>query len=196
MYRKCKIPNTKYQILNTNEGFTLLELLISLSIITMMIALFLANYNAGIRSNELSIAAQQIVSDTHSAQNKALGSTIYNTKFPDGGWGVHFDTSAGSYKVFADSNGDKIYNSSPDDEALVAYGGQTFSLPANVIISSIVTKNGNQSALDVTFLPPDPITRIYDGIGTSTVATTTLKNLITNKTTTITINVLGLVQAN
>ena len=191
------------KIRNTNSGFTLLEVVISLFIITMMIALFLANYDAGNRTNDISLAAQKMVSDIRVAQNKALGSTIYSGSFPLGGWGVHFDLNAGTYKIFADCNNNEIYDAAPQpppvcpDESLEQYGGQTFFLPANVIISGLSTPaNSNLSSLNITFLPPDPQTRIFDGLGTTTSATITLKQTATGKTSSLTVNGLGLIQAN
>ncbi|MDD5528300.1 MAG: prepilin-type N-terminal cleavage/methylation domain-containing protein [Patescibacteria group bacterium] len=195
-----KIRNTRYEIRDTNPGFTLLEVVVSLFIITMMITLFLANYNAGTRSSDLSLGGQKVASDIRAAQNKALGSTAYNGGFPAGGWGAHFDTANNNrYIIFADANApaNMKYDSSPD-EANPAYGGQTISLPANIVISSISTNdpsNPSPSSLDITFLPPDPITRIYDGVGTSTVATITFKQTTTNKTVGVSVNALGLIQA-
>ncbi len=195
-----KIKYLKFPI-SHNSGFTLLEVIISLSIITLMIGLFLANYDAGNRSTNLALSTQQVVSDIRTAQNKALGSTIYGGSFPTGGWGAHFDRSAGnntSYVIFADANGDKKYNA--PDEAVISQGGQTISLPPYVNISNIVTNNSsdpNPSTLDITFLPPDPTTRIYgDGANTSSEAWITLKSTIDNRIATVTVNILGLIQAN
>jgi Tfp pilus assembly protein FimT len=179
----------------------MIELVISLFIIMMMVALFLANYSAGNNSNNLSLGAQQLVSDIRLAQNKALGATPYNGSQSAGGWGMHIDKNSPNYILFADVNtpANMKYDSSPIDEASLASGGQTFSLPSKIIVSNI-TANGsvpNPTSLDITFLPPDPSTRIYDGTGTSSdIATITLQNTVTSKTTTITVNVLGLIQAN
>jgi Tfp pilus assembly protein FimT len=186
----------KKQIFN-NSGFTLLEVTISLFIITLMIALFLANYDTGNRTNDLAGAAQKLASDIRIAQNKSLGSVAYNGSFPIGGWGVHLTTTGSntSYIVFADLNGNQVYDSSPDEGA-IAYGGQVNSLPANIIVSSIVTTVSTPSTLDITFLPPDPTTRIFDGTSTSSSATITLKQTTTGKTASLTVNVLGLIQVN
>jgi prepilin-type N-terminal cleavage/methylation domain-containing protein len=191
-----------FKILKTdNYGFTLLELVISLFIITLMISAFLANYNGGRSSSNLSLAAQQMVSDIRSAQNKALGTASYSGTPPVGGWGVHLDTTnKNSYIIFADVNGDKKYNNSPD-EALISGGGQTINFPSDVQIDSFSSnKTGylSPTSLDLIFLPPDPITTINlnSGSATSSVAQVILKQTGTNAKSVSTINILGLLQAN
>lgn len=183
-----------------NQGFTLLELTISLFIMMLMISIFLANYNGGRNSSSLSLSAQQMVSDIRTAQNKALGTASYSGTPPIGGWGVHLDTTnKNRYIIFADVNGDKKYTSSPD-EALVSGGGQIVSLPSDVSISSLWTNRGISpiNSLDITFLPPDPTTTIFfnSGTGTSSVAKIMLQQKASNKISTSTINILGLLQAN
>jgi len=197
MCQKRQTSNTVYKIFNSS-GFTLLELTVSIFIIAIMSALFLTNYNTGNSSNALSLSAQEMGSNIRMAQNKALGSVPYNSGFPTGGWGVYFDTTAGnntSYILFADINNNRIYDSG---EGLESKGGQIYSLPANVVVSSIATNDlarPSPTSLNTTFIPPDPTTRIYDGLNTTTAATITLKETTTNRTANITINVLGLIQA-
>jgi prepilin-type N-terminal cleavage/methylation domain-containing protein len=186
--------NTKYKILDTNSGFTLIEVLVSLSIIIMMTTLFLANYSGGTRSNNLFLGEQQLVSDLRTSQNRGLGSTPYNGSFPAGGWGIHLSTiSNSSYIVFADVNGNETYEVGEADQTK---GGQTMPLPAGIIVSALSTVDGssNPTSLDITSLPPDPVTRIYNGTATSSIGYITLKNTITNQTSVITVNVLGLIQ--
>jgi Tfp pilus assembly protein FimT len=194
-----KIKRSKLKISRNNSGFTLAELIVSLFIIVAITAIFLTDYKSGNRSGDLNLSVQQLASNIRLAQNKALGSTTYNGNFPLGGWGVHVDTaSKNNYIVFADSNGNKIYNSSPE-EGSPAWGGQTVILPDKIIISSIDTNdqaNPTPGSLDITFLPPDPSTVLYDGIGTSSVAIITLRNTATNKTATVTVNFFGLAQVN
>jgi prepilin-type N-terminal cleavage/methylation domain-containing protein len=187
-------------IQNNNHGFTLIEVLVSLTIIMLMTTLFLSNYNSGIRSNNLSLGAQQLVSDIRSAQDKAIASTPYNgTTFPAGGWGIYFSTSTPSqYILFADSNGNKVYDAG---EADPTKGGMIIPLPNSIVISSINTNNVSHpktNTLDFNFLPPDPSTIIYDstGIATSSVAWVTLMNTITKQTAKVTVNILGLIQIN
>lgn len=187
------IPNTKYQILNTSNGFTLLETIITLFIITLMMALFLTSYRDGSRNTDLTFASQKLASDLRTAQNNSLGSVYYGGAIPSGGWGVHFDTTApASYLLFADQNNNRIYDAG---EAVAVSGGQTIALPANVTVNNINSGGGSRTQLDVTFLPPDPVTRIYwNALSSSTAATVTLKETTRGRTKDLNVNILGLIE--
>jgi prepilin-type N-terminal cleavage/methylation domain-containing protein len=182
--------------ISVNSGFTLIEVLISLFIIVVMTTVFLANYKGGERSNNLFLAQQQLISDLRTSQNKGLGSTSYNGSFPAGGWGVHLSTaSPNNYIIFADVNGNDAYEAG---EADPIKGGQTVLLPPGIIINSLLTVDGVSSpaSLDITSLPPDPVTRIYNGAATSSIGYITLKNTVTSRTSIIMVNALGLIQGN
>jgi prepilin-type N-terminal cleavage/methylation domain-containing protein len=195
-----KTKSFKLKISGNKSGFTLAELIVSLFIISAITAIFLTDYKGGNRSGDLNLSVQQLASNIRLAQNKALGSTKYNGNFPKGGWGVHVDTTnKNNYIIFADVNGNKIHDISPDEGSSPALGGQSVVLPDSIIISSITSNdqmNPNPGVLDITFLPPDPTTILKDEVGTSSVAVITLRNTVTNKTATVTVNALGLAQVN
>jgi|WetSurMetagenome_2_1015567.scaffolds.fasta_scaffold01475_9 prepilin-type N-terminal cleavage/methylation domain-containing protein len=182
----------KYKMRNNNSGFTLLELIVSISVITILIAIFFTNYHGADQRTNLTSVAQKLVSDIRTAQNNSLGSVPYGGVLPAGGWGIHLDTTNNNkYLLFADVNNNKVYDVG---EALPASGGSTFTLPANTVISDL-TDGGSHSNLDITFLPPDPITRIYwSQFSSSTIASIVIKQNIVNRTENVNVNILGLIE--
>lgn len=172
-----------------NRGFTLIEMIVSLGIITTLIAVFLVNYRGTSKRTSLTMSAQKMVTDIRLAQNKTLGSVKYKEEIPLGGWGVHFDLAGDntSYLIFADLDGDSEYESGEGD---YAHGARQISLPNNVFIQAIDVGN----LVDVTFVPPDPNTIIDYGSGTSTEMTITLKENWNNTTKNININLFGLIE--
>ncbi len=175
------------------SGFTLIELIVSITVIAMVTGIFLANYGSANRRTDLTMTAQKLVSDIRLAQSYALGLARYgnsgSTNVPLGGWGISFDlTSLGNdrYRIFADDNANQVYNSGEADER---FGAQIIYLPTNINIESISTGN----KLDITFLPPDPITTINSGTA-STSVDIILKDQKTNSIKTVRINFLGLVE--
>lgn len=172
-------------------GFSLPEVIVSLFIIVMITAIFLANYKGAEKRSDLTLSAQNLVSDIHLAQSYALGLAEYAGDVPTGGWGLHFDTSASSsdhYLIFADINGNQRYDVGEED---ANSGGRTTYLSRNIRLSSFTHVT---SPLDITFLPPDPITTIYGASGTSTVADIVLIENGQNSQKTIQINFLGLAE--
>jgi prepilin-type N-terminal cleavage/methylation domain-containing protein len=175
---------------NMNHGFTLLELLVSLFVITMLAGIFLANYRGGSQSTDLTFAAQGVTSDIHAAVNNSLGFVAYGGSLPAGGWGIHFTKGANSYIIFADVNKNKLYNSGEADPAL---GGRVIALPKNLIISELLV--GGAWDVDITFLPPDPKITMYHcgGAATSSSVIIRLKDTVSGKTKDVNMNLLGMV---
>lgn len=175
-------------------------MLVSLGIIALLSTMILANYRDSTRANSLNLAAQQLISDIRSAQNNTLGSTPYNNQTSQGGWGIHFEKGANNYVIFADLNENKIYG--PTEEGNVDYGARNVILPKNIIIDNIVCSTCNDN-VDVTFLPPDPITNIFSAVYNPTATTTSsfsatstlvrIKDSITGKTKTVFVNFFGLI---
>jgi len=177
------------------RGFTLIEMMVSLAVIAMVSVLFIANFHSANKRTDLILAAQSLVSDLHAAQNDSLGLTKYNGAVPSGGWGVSFAANANSYTLFADVDNNLQYSSST--EGNINYGARVTTLPPNISISQLQTSLASSTpAVNVTFLPPDPQTNIYDvnSGATSTLLTITLKESINNTTKTVQVNFLGLVE--
>ena len=185
--------------MKNKQGFTLIELIVSISVITMVTGIFLANYSSSNKRMDLVMTAQKFVADVHLAQNYALGLSRYgnsvSTNVPLGGWGIHINLDnqnlgSGKYVIFADDNGNGFFDAGEDNEG---YGAKVFSLPENIFIDA--TSLGRRA--DVTFLPPDPITRISDGSVFSTPdnkLTIVLKDLRNGEFKKIDINFLGLIE--
>lgn len=178
-------------------GLTLIEMVVSIAMVTIVATLFIANYRSANKRTDLIMAAQTIVADLHSAQNNTLGLVKYNGTVPAGGWGVHFDTTKNSYTIFADLNAPETvgYMSYDSGENNPDYGARVTTLPDNIQIDELQT-DGPQSntQVNVTFLPPDPQTNIYNGTATSSSLLIRLKELRNNSTKTIKVNFLGLAE--
>lgn len=198
------------KFLQNKKGFTLIEMLTSVGIIVMVTAIFLANYKTSNRRTDLVMTAQKVVADIHAAQNNALGLVNYGDSFPSGGWGVNFDisTSAGreQYTLFADlnspayletgqeSSADWGYMRYDDGEGSPALGARVVTLPKGIVIDSLTTDIGATSLANVTFLPPDPQTNVFDGINKVKYLSIVLRDTGTQETRTVRVNFLGLAE--
>lgn len=190
------------------KGFTLIEMVISTSIVMIIAVLFIANYHSTNKRTDLIMTAQNLVADLHAAQNNALGLVKYGATsgatVPAGGWGISFDTSLSRYTLFADleaplTAGYREYD--PEMEGNVNYGARVTQLPAQIQILELKTTSATgvehlDPRVNVTFLPPDPSTNIYrvNAAGTSTVLEIKLKETQNNSTKTVRVNFLGLVE--
>ncbi len=207
----------KQNKINNQPGFTLLEMITSISIIVMITAIFIANYHSNNKRTDLIMTAQRLVSDLHAAQNNTLGLVKYGNDVPAGGWGVNFTmetpdqyilfadldkpASNNSYEQIAAEAGYMRYDAEArgekDGEGIESQGARIVKLPKGITIDSINTGTSNVSGYqmaNVTFLPPDPRTNIFNGTATSNQVTIKLKDERENSIKTVEVNYLGLIE--
>lgn len=126
------------------QGFTLLELMVSVFIIAILSAIMLANFRIGGSNAEVQNASEQLKSLLIKAEALANASTEFANKIP-AGYGVHFSTSGEPF-IFADLNDDHVYSAG----AVPSEKYETRALPNNIVIQSVT----GGTALNVMFEPP------------------------------------------
>jgi type II secretory pathway pseudopilin PulG len=179
------------------SAYTLIEMIVSISVITMITALFIVNYRSAEKRTDIIMAAQALVADLHLAQNNALGLVKYNQIVPAGGWGVNFKAGENTYMLFADleAPGGSGYLDYNEGEGEIAYGARLTKLPPGITIEELrIGGTTSEGEVNVSFLPPDPQTNIYDGVATSTSLEIELKEARNNSIKTIRVNFLGLIE--
>lgn len=196
----------KYYLKKNQSAFTLIEMLVSLGIIMLMSLLFITNYQSGTRRTDLIMTAQGIVADIHFAQNNSLGLSRYGAEVPAGGWGINFNKTDNSYTIFADLNKPETEGYLKFNEASEAnrnFGSRKISFANGISIDEIkvlkkvanstTTTIANQA--NVTFLPPDPLTNIFNAVtyATGTEMIIKLKDS-QGSSKSIKINLLGLAE--
>ncbi len=166
---------------NSSNGFSMIEMLVVLFIVTLISSIVLVNFRSGEADINLREAAQKLALDLRRAQASAESvSTLPASSSVPYGYGIYLDQSTPtSYIFFADLNNDKSYSIS--DQII-----ETITLPANIQIMSL----SPGSPLQVYFLSPSPVT--YINLSTSSTATIILQVASTTlKTKTITVNSVG-----
>lgn len=113
------IQNTRYQILDTKKGFTLVEILLAIALVAVLAGFSIPAYRYFQVQNELSIAADQIVGSLRRAQ--ILSQAVDG----DATWGV--DIRTGQITMFQGSS----YASRDSDY------DEVFDVPSNISFSGI-----------------------------------------------------------
>jgi len=137
------------------RGFTLMEMLIVLGIIALFSGLIMMNYGGQNQRLRLRTTAQDAVGDLRRVQNFSVSTRIEGTDVPNGGYGIRFDKAANSYIIFSDTSdpANKIFDTGEEIE--------TKLLNSDLEISDInISSLGSVNALEVVFVPPDPVTYI------------------------------------
>jgi len=163
------------------NGFTLVEVLVSMFIIVLMSGIIFANYRQSGQQFALQRSASKLAQDIRRVQQMAMGAKEFGGSIPPGGYGIYFDISAPTqYILFADTNSDYQYSGA----------GERIEDPIEFEKGAEIQSLNPSSPLNITFTPPDPKVRVNTLEGS--LATI---NLIADTTTkTITVNAAGLIE--
>ncbi len=130
------------------KGFTLVELLISISIVAIMTAMVVVNIGGGSRKQELRLAADNLASVIRKAQISSSAGRQVNSAVPVGGYGVSLPactTPPCSVYFFADLDGGLDYDGAAELQ-------ETVKLPSTIEIPTV--PGGNMTLL---FKPPQGV---------------------------------------
>ncbi len=139
---------------NTNfSGFTLIEILVVLTIMAIMTGVVIFNIGAERQNSALLRSAQNLSLNLRRTQNYALSTKEFKSIGVPCGWGVHFNgVGSASYVIFADLA--SAINCSDRDFIRASNGSEDFetvNLEAGIKVSSL---SGGLS--DIVFMPPQP----------------------------------------
>lgn len=118
------------------RGFTIVELMVTIAVATILLAVAAPNYTTFIRNSQLSDAVGEFMSAVNAARGNAIKQGINTFLVPTTGT----DWSTGWY-VFADGNWDGVYTASDPKDVLIMQS------PAPNSILTVSTPTGNGSTL-------------------------------------------------
>lgn len=136
-----------------NRGFTVVEMLVVLSIIGVITGIVVFNVGSQQRNSALLRSAQNLSLNLRRIENFALSSKVFKTSGVPCGWGVHFNGAGStSYVIFADK---AVSVDCFDRDFIRAVDGsedfENINLDPQIAISNL---GGGVS--DVVFSPPEP----------------------------------------
>lgn len=175
-----------------NKGMTIIEVLVIVSVISILTVIFLLDYRVSSAQLTLQRAANKLAQDIRKAQGMAMSAVDLpgGGTCPETGYGIVFDTvwNDTKYRLYADTSGDEFFQSL---DIVV----ETIDLEKGIYIKEIYVDPVYVPKASINFKPPDPETKIkYLQDDDQSRATITLALQIDpSKTKTITINKLGLI---
>lgn len=151
--------STRISPLFTRRGFTLVELLVVLSILTVISSILLANHTRFNSTVLLTSLAYDVALSVREAQVYGVSVRQFSDDFQVG-YGVHFSTS-NSYAFFADTNANQIYDDGVDSiirsySLSRGHAIQSFCGVTSVGVERCSDSETPITFLDVVFFRPDP----------------------------------------
>jgi prepilin-type N-terminal cleavage/methylation domain-containing protein len=150
-----------------NRAYTLVELMVTVSIITMLTSIVVYSYSNFNDKIALTSAGQELAVSIRQAQTFGLNvkENIVGSGSFDSAYGIFFDLSnLDRYIIFADTNKNKLYNSGNGCGSVSTECVNQIIFRDGVTISQICDGSGNCPPapgftvrnLNVTFLRPNP----------------------------------------
>lgn len=181
------LQNTRDQRAKHSRGFSLIELLVVVSIIIVISTVILARYGQFngkvlLRNLAYDVALSIREAQVYSTSGKiGTGSSSLN-------YGVYF-TSSTQYILFADTDGNGKYNSGEAVEVLKLKAGYTIS---DFCAQTATTDDCNITKLHITFKRPDPDAIIKTDLASSGYQSATIiLHSQTGDTRTVTVTLTG-----
>lgn len=161
--------NHHEKIIN-QRGFTLIELIVSIGILSFMMGITLVHFDSADQRDILRFSARRLASSVQSAVSFAQSGTL--AQYPTAqGYGMHTDMTSQQIVLFADQNttngigqwdGDTADAEGKKDAAMRDALSYTIRRPGDVALSKIVIthiqdgtkKDAEASFIDIAALPP------------------------------------------
>lgn len=168
-------------------GFTLIELMVVVSIISLLSVIIFANYRSGERQLALQRSAYQLAQDLRRVQGMAMATREFEGEVPPR-YGIEFTKDQDSYILFTDINDNGKYEPGGGNPDRIV---ETIYLEKGAWVGELRTPS-SKTTVWVTFKPPDPLTTIRDP-GEREILRIQLTNL-NNQTKIISLNKAGLIE--
>jgi len=174
------------------NGFTIMELLVVISIIAILSGIVLIDYRSSQQALALQRATNKLAQDIRRVQEMAMSAREFQGTVPDG-YGAFLDIgwNTKKYRLYADTNGDNEFFNPPDDIV------ETIDLENGIIIKEICLSSVcTYFSVSINFKPPDPAVNIKFDTGPSgpeAIITLALETDL-SKTKTISVNAVGRIE--
>lgn len=175
------------------SGFTLVELMVSVSIMVLLLSVFTANFNGLSRSRNLKLAENNFVSDLHEMQSLSIASKNASVGHPASSYQALLSTASQA------SSAQYSLASSDNSQPSISYSISSVNLPGNIYIKNLNVLKPDGTNIPVTGLtlyftvPYGRVLMTYSGSSSEIkeaddIATITLSTTDNTLSTSVTIN--------
>ncbi|MBI5045971.1 MAG: prepilin-type N-terminal cleavage/methylation domain-containing protein [Candidatus Niyogibacteria bacterium] len=152
----------------SSDAFTIVEMLVSISIFTIITSLVLTNYPKFSEHFALERTAQEVAQSFREAKTLSLAVTVTATELAVGtktGYGVHFEQNSKNYLIFSDIYPDipnKIFDVN-SDRIDSSYNIQADATVTGFCAGNDCILNSTFQMMDIVFTRPEPAITFFAG---------------------------------
>jgi len=148
-----------------NNGFTLIELMITLVVVIILVAIAAPSFTSMIRDNRAATQANSFLASLQTARSESINrgmqitmrrSSNTNSVWEDG------------WRIFTDWDGDGVFDGNLNEKDCSVEGRDCLLMEQQALGNTITLRSGANHAVGLTFLPSGEITAAGGGIGTGT----------------------------
>lgn len=148
-----------------NNGFTLIELMITLVVVIILVAIAAPSFNSMIRDSRAATQANNLLSSLQVARSEAInrGVRVSMRRLSDtpsvweDGW-----------RIFTDWDGDGVFDGDLDEKDCSVDGQDCLLMEQQALGNNITLSTGGNYAIGVMFLPSGEVRRAGGAIGNDT----------------------------
>jgi type II secretory pathway pseudopilin PulG len=190
-----------------SKSFTLIEVLVTTSIVLILTILVFPDFRAANSSFALQRSAYKLVQDLRRVEEMSMSAkstpqSFGSEFFPQGGYGIYLMEATGTYSIFADCNN----NINMDESGFALSCKQATQInpfpekmeqiymERGITVKSIYNSGLERPSIYLVFFPPDPVVKVYPlpPAGNNGITEIVLTSGYSNKT--ILINSTGLIE--
>lgn len=135
------------------NGFTLIELIVSISIFVVILSMVMVNYRQGENFNTFRLQSFNLEDAIKSVQNMALTGREISGIIPRA-YGIFFNKNENNFIIYGDVNGNYIFDESID----LIYSEEFLDKNINFVrYTSSCNELSMANNLDIAFIPPQPM---------------------------------------
>lgn len=154
-----------------NKGFTLVELLVVIFIISLLLTIVMINYRSTEKYFTLQRSAHRLTQEIRNAQQNTMSMSVINGSIPNG-YGIYFTKQGDNYDIYLYADiGEPFETYDPSDSIVDTIYKETDSVylekeipSAQLVKIKDIKVNGNSAnEATINFKPPDPSVKLMDG---------------------------------
>lgn len=184
---------------SSQEGFTIVELIVSMAVITILSGIVFYRSRSGERNLALQRSAQIVLQSIHQAANNTLGGKKHGGTVSQGGYGVHAEVGDNFLTVYADCNGDFTFSNTGTASSCTEAPNEGVAYPEEFRVNTLepfieisdLQGDGSINPLDIVFTPPEGFAVVNPLLVTADEAMIEIQNTVEGNRIQIFINKAG-----